>query len=125
MVTHLALCDRAANATGPLPAMGRGTNHLATNVLSILLGRTPSGTYSLFQHGHVPGQSNCLLWTLFLPKTSLLSFVGIALVCFAIPWFYIMLMQERAVNTFKALCSLAAMRICNVIFPKHLQLKRL
>jgi hypothetical protein len=73
----------------------------------------------------LPGQSNCLLWTLFLPKTSLLSFVGIALVCFAIPWFYIMLMQERAVNTFKALCSLAAMRICNVIFPKHLQLKRL
>ena len=53
MVTHLALCDRTVIATGPLPAMGKGTNHLATNVIFILLVLTPSGTCSLPEHGHV------------------------------------------------------------------------
>ena len=53
MVTHLALCDRTVIATGLLPAMGKGTNHLATNVIFILLVLTPSGTCSLPEHGHV------------------------------------------------------------------------
>ena len=53
MVTHLALCDRAVVATGPLPAMGRGTRHLAINVTFLLLVLTPSGTCSLSELGHV------------------------------------------------------------------------
>ena len=37
MVTHLGLGDRAVVATGLLPAMGRDTRHLATNVIFLLL----------------------------------------------------------------------------------------
>ena len=48
MVTYLALCDRFVVATGPLPAMGRGTRHLAANVIFLLLLLTPFGTCSFF-----------------------------------------------------------------------------
>ena len=53
MVTYLALCDRFVVATGPLPAMGRGTRHLAANVIFLLLLLTPFGTCSFSEHGHV------------------------------------------------------------------------
>ena len=53
MVTHLALFDRPVVATGPLPAMGRGTKHLATNVIFFLLVLAPSGTCSFSELGPV------------------------------------------------------------------------
>ena len=53
MVTHLTPCDRAVVATGPLPAMGRGTRHLVNNVKFLLLVLTPSGTCSFSERGHV------------------------------------------------------------------------
>ena len=53
MVTHPTLCDRAVFATGPLPAMGRGTRHLVNNVKFLLLVLTPFGTCSFSELGHV------------------------------------------------------------------------
>ena len=53
MVTYLTLCDRTVVATGPLPAMGRGTRHPVNNVKVLLLVLTPSGTCSFSELGHV------------------------------------------------------------------------
>ena len=58
MVFHLALWDRVIIATGPLPAMGRGTRHLATYVTVLMRMRTPSSTLYFSECGYV----NKYLW---------------------------------------------------------------
>ena len=61
MVTYLALCDRFVVATGPLPAMGRGTRHLAINVIFLLLVLTPSVWKfdALWEHPLGKGEATC------------------------------------------------------------------
>ena len=79
MVTHLAPCDRVVIATGLLPAMGRGTRHLATNVTVLLRMLTPSGTLYFSEFGHV----NKYLWVDSEKLVSLQCIINATICCLA------------------------------------------